>query len=252
MLKKVTFKNSRDLNLMGHLYTAESETIIIMCHGFTGDKFELGRFTPVAESLNKTGYNVLAFDFSGSGESDDDSLTVDKQIDDLKCAIKYSEVQGFKKFGIFAHSLGGLISLRCVMPKIEAMFLWAPVTDTIKYAMAERFTAKEMQELSERGIITHIVEEGFRKIIIIDKQMTIDRANVNQQALLKNVNCPVHIIHGKLDEMIPYTDSQEAIKLLSSQSKLTIVDDADHGFFKQVDLLIENANEWFLKFLPIN
>jgi hypothetical protein len=50
-MEKVIFENSKNQSLVGHLYTSESESIIIMSHGFTGDKSEHGRFDKVAESF---------------------------------------------------------------------------------------------------------------------------------------------------------------------------------------------------------
>jgi len=37
-MKRVIFKNSRELLLAGNLYSAGTESIIIMCHGFASDQ----------------------------------------------------------------------------------------------------------------------------------------------------------------------------------------------------------------------
>jgi pimeloyl-ACP methyl ester carboxylesterase len=248
-MERVIFKNSRNQSLVGHLYTSESESIIIMSHGFTGDKSEHGRFDKVAESFYKSGYNVLIFDFSGCGESDNDTLTVEKQIDDLKSAIKFVKSKDYQKIGLFGHSLGGLISLKCFTPDIITMVLWAPVTDKIKYTWDKRYSKEQLQELDEKNYITKTRDKGVRKIILIDKQMLNDRENVNQKDLLKNIDCPILIIHGKQDASVPYTDSEQAIKLLSKNSKLELVEKADHGFYDYMDVIIDLSNEWFLNHL---
>lgn len=244
-MKRVTFKNSRGLTLVGHLYTSESDSVIIMSHGFTGDKSEWGRFDKVAEALNQLGFNVLTFDFSGSGESDDDSLTVDKQVGDLNSAIKFVKSKGYSRIGLFGHSLGGLISLKCDTPEIITMVLWAPVTNKVQYSWDKKYSKEPLQELSETGFITKIRDKGVRRKIIIDKQMLRDRETVDQKDLLKNIDCPILIIHGKKDQSVPYTDSEEAIKLLSSDSKLELVDEADHGFYEHMEIIIKLSREWF-------
>jgi esterase/lipase len=144
-----------------------------MAHGFTGDKSEWGRFDKTAEVLNKSGYNVLAFDFSGSGESDDDSLTVDKQVDDLNCAINYVLDKGFKRIGLLGLSLGGFVSLKVYSAEksIKTMVLWAPVTDKKENYAEKKFNQEELKELKEKGYITKIMKAGVRRKIIIDKQM---------------------------------------------------------------------------------
>jgi alpha-beta hydrolase superfamily lysophospholipase len=75
-MEYITFNNSRGLNLSGRFYPAGSDGIIIMCHGLTADKSSLGRFDILAESFRLSGFNVLNFDFSGCGESDDDVISV--------------------------------------------------------------------------------------------------------------------------------------------------------------------------------
>ena len=250
-MQKVNFKNSRNLNLVGNLSLADSDSIIVIAHGFTGDKSEWGRFDTTAEALNKAGYNVLAFDFSGSGESDDDSLTVGKQVDDLNCAIKYVLDRGFKKIGLLGLSLGGLVSLKVYSPEknIKTMVLWAPVTNKKENYAEKKFNQEELKELKERGYITKIMEAGVRKKIIIDKQMIYDRESINQKELLSNINCPVLIIHGNQDESVPLEDSKSAIKYLSSESKLEIVEGADHQFTEQLDTIISLTTNWFKQHL---
>ncbi|MBZ9569768.1 alpha/beta hydrolase [Patescibacteria group bacterium] len=219
-----------------------------MAHGFTGDKSEWGRFDKTAEAFNEAGYNVLAFDFSGSGESDDDSLTVGKQVDDLNCAIKFVLDKGFEDIGLLGLSLGGLVSLKTYSPEknIETMVLWAPVTAKKEnYVIKKKFSPEELKELREKGYITKIMEAGVRKKIIIDKQMIYDRETVDQKELLSNIDCPILIIHGNQDESVPLEDSKRAIKYLSPESKLEIIEEADHQFTEQLDTIISLTTNWF-------
>ncbi|GAH59558.1 unnamed protein product, partial [marine sediment metagenome] len=73
--KRVLIPSVNDKNLHGVLYFTLEENnstkppILIMCHGFTGDKYELGHFPETGKALNKEGYDALIFDFSGSGEN---------------------------------------------------------------------------------------------------------------------------------------------------------------------------------------
>ena len=48
-MELVTFTNSNNLTLVGNLYPSVSDAIIIMCHGFTSNKYSEERF----ERLNK-------------------------------------------------------------------------------------------------------------------------------------------------------------------------------------------------------
>ncbi|MBU3941755.1 MAG: alpha/beta hydrolase, partial [Nanoarchaeota archaeon] len=195
------------------------------------------------------GYNILSFDFSGCGESDDDTLTVEKQVDDLNSAIKFVKSKGYQNIGLFGHSLGGLISLKCFTPEIVTMVLWAPVTNKIKYRWDKRYSKEQLQELEDKGYLTLIRDKGVRRKILIDKRMLAYRESIDQKDLLNNVNCPIMIIHGNKDESVPYTDSQDVIKLLSSDSELEIIDGANHGFYNHLDILIDLTKKWFIKHL---
>jgi len=133
-MEKVSFETPREdnqnLELAGNYWEANSNTGVIMAHGFTGDKSEWGYFDRIAEALNVAGYNVLAFDFAGSGESDDEPLRIDRQVQDLSVAKEYLESKGVDKIGLYAHSQGSLVSLRN-SDGVEAMVLTSPVTENL-------------------------------------------------------------------------------------------------------------------------
>ncbi|MBR9705664.1 alpha/beta hydrolase [Candidatus Pacearchaeota archaeon] len=250
-MEKVTFKNSRDLRLVGDFYKADSNLGIVMCHGFTGDRHELGKLDKLAYALNNKGFNVLNFDFSGSGESDDDSLTVSKQIDDLKCAVKYIKGQGIKKIGLYGHSLGGLVCFKYYNKSIETIAASAPVTKKKEDYAKKRFSKEQLEELENTGLITRVREKDkyLRTKIVIDKQMIIDRESVNQKELLSRVKCPVLIVHGAKDIGVPTQDSRSAMQYLSPESKLEILTQDGHDFAKSWPKAIDFVSNWFKKYL---
>lgn len=248
-MENISFRNSRGLSLAGNFYAADSGTAIVMCHGFTGDKSEWGRFDKAAYRFNEAGYNVLNFDFSGSGESDDDSLSVGKQVDDLECAIKYVHGKGVNKIGLLGLSLGALVSAKVYDEQISTVVFWAPVTDKVHYEWDKRYNAEQLQELDEKGCLTITRGKGVRKTYIVDKQMLKDRSEIDQQSLLSRIKCPVLIIHGNKDDRVPLEDSRNAIKYLSNDSRLKIVKGADHHFNEQLDEFIALSVEWFGKHL---
>ena len=58
-MEQITFRNSRDLRLVGNLYSSNSKSIIIMCHGFMSNKYSKGRFEKLAIAFNKCGFDAL-------------------------------------------------------------------------------------------------------------------------------------------------------------------------------------------------
>ncbi|MBD3361577.1 alpha/beta fold hydrolase [Candidatus Woesearchaeota archaeon] len=249
-MEKVNFQNSRGLNLVGDFYPADDDDrIVIMMHGFTGDRHEWGLFDRIAEELQVAGNSVLTFDFSGSGESDDDSLALDKQVEDFYAVVKYVKSRGFENIGLHGHSFGGLVALKGYSEDIAAMVLTAPVTNKVRYTWDKRYSAEQLAELREKGYITTLREEGVRKKFIIDKQMLKDREAVDPEEILPNVKCPVLILHGAEDERVPVDDSKEAINYLPLESELRIIPGANHKFEKYVDTIVGKTVLWFNKYL---
>lgn len=250
-MEKVSFKNSRNLKLVGNLYSSNSKSIIIMCHGFMSDKYSKGRFEKLGLAFNNCGFDALAFDFSGCGESDNDSLTIEKEVDDLKAAISYVKSKEYEKIALYGYSLGSLICLEGYITKIETMVLSGALTGSMKYNWNEFFTEEQMRELEEKGLITEYISGGIREKIIIDKKVLEGFELINQEELLEGVKCPVLIIHGDGDEeeILAYERSKVAINMLSTDSRIEVINGANHSFLDHFDQVIKLSTDWFKEYL---
>ncbi len=230
-MEKVSFENDRGLELVGNYWSSESNAGIVMSHGLTGDKNERGYFDKVAEELNNAGYNVLAFDFAGCGESDNEELRIDKQVNDLSVAIKYLESRGSDRVGLFGYSQGGLVSIRNYTDSIDAMVLTSPVTDsTPNYKQSVKNPQKE---------------------IIIDEEIIKQKDSIDQDELLSGVKCTTLIIHGDQDEIVPLESSRNADRKLKN-SRLEIIEGLDHGYDTHLDEVTEKTVNWFEEYLPVS
>lgn len=245
-MEKVTFKNSRNLTLVGNFYTSSPENIIIMCHGFISDKSSRGRFDRFANAFYQLGYSVLAFDFSGCGGSDDERLTATTRIDDLHAAITFVKSRGFSLISLYGHSLGSRVCLECYTDQIVTMVLTGALTGPMKYDWNKHLTIEETQELKEKGYITRYQKQ---RNVIIDEQMLLDFELVDQKELLTNVKCPVLIMNGDADEEERdlFRLSQQGMKWLPKDSKLELIQGATHSFTDHLSIIEKLATEWFLK-----
>lgn len=245
-MERVTFKNSRNLTLVGNFYPASPQSVIIMCHGFRSDKSSRGRFDRFANTFQRLGYSVLAFDFSGCGESDDDRLTLAKQVDDLRAAISYVKSRGYTRVALYGHSLGARVCLQSYNSDISTMVLTGAGTGPMKYNWEEHFTQEQLEELALKGYLT---EQTEKRTILIDQQMLLDFEQVDQEELLGNVKCPVLIVHGNADEeersLCELT--KQGMKWLLGSSRLEVIDGADHSFMEYLDQVEGLASRWFLE-----
>jgi SAM-dependent methyltransferase/pimeloyl-ACP methyl ester carboxylesterase len=245
----VTFNNSRDLRLSGNLYPASLEDIVILCHGFTSDKYSSGRFERLTKALNLIGLSALTFDFSGCGESDDDTLNMKKEADDLKSAINYVKSQGYKRIALYGHSLGTVICMKVYSEEIIAMVLSGAGTDSMKYNWSEFFSEEQMKELEKKGIMTELRPGEIREKIVIEEQMLREFESVDGKKLLTGIKCPVLIMHGNKgkEENFLLEKSKRGIKYLSPESRLVVIDGENHSFMGDYEKLVSLTCDWFEK-----
>jgi len=248
----ITFKNTRNLTLVGNFHPSVSDAVVILAHGFTSDKTALGRFVQLSEVLNGSGYNVLAFDFAGCGESEPDILAAHKMVDDLQSAIAYVKGRNCRKIALYGHSLGGLICLKCPSPEVLTMVLSGASTDRMYYDWSEYYSSDQLEEMEKKGYLRADDRTGRERLI--GKQMLKDFEEVNQEELLKNVRCPVLLLHGndpKDEEEHQLRErSERGIHLLPAGSSLEIIEGADHTFMDHWEQVMTRAKEWYLSHMP--
>lgn len=235
--QRVLFRNSRGLNLVGQLRSAGSDAVIVMAHGFMSDKSSRGRFDRLARRLNEAGFDSLAFDFGGCGESDDDSLTLAKEIDDLRAAVGFLRQRGYRGLALWGHSLGGRVCLEARIPDLATMVLTGAATGPMQYRWTEHFSPAQLQELAAKGRLAVPLEEGPRRAAIIEPQTLDDFASGDQAATLGRVRCPVLLVHGDGDaeERALLALSRQALGRLPKGSRLEVIEGAEHGFLEPVD-----------------
>lgn len=252
-MEKVNFKNDLDKTLIGNYFDASTDRTIVMAHGFTGDKSSGGKFDRIAESLHGDSYNVLAFDFSGYGESEDEDISLAKAIEDLRSAIKFVESRGGEKIGLFGHSFGSLVCLTANPKNIITMVLTGAHTDSMKYDWPKFFTLAQLEELKNTGKVSDPTKFGPRKSVVYSQKVFQDFESVDQNNLLAQIKCPVLLIHGNhpddVEERQLLAKSQKGISLLPPESKLVVIEGGKHGFGDHVDRVINETRNWFNQYL---
>jgi len=249
--KRVLIPSVNDNKLHGVLYFALEENplnrppILIMCHGFTGDKYEWGRFPETAKALNKEGYDVLIFDFSGSGENKREPINVTKQANDLEGVCNWVKNQGYSKIAVLGLSFGGQTLLKASLSGIITYIFWAPfflLHTTEDHADWFKDIAKGPVE---------IPTSGDYEPIIIDMSFMTEVAKFRVRTALKKLNLPTLIIQGTLDESVPLELTKKAFNLMPQDEnhKLVEVQDATHDFVEEhLEIFIRETVNWLKKY----
>lgn len=246
-MKKVLFKNSNGLKLVGvlHVTNTDSKKAVVIAHGFTSNK-DRERHIKLARTLSENGIITLRFDFGGSGESESRGITIRAQVDDLNSAISYLKDKGYDCIGVLGESLGGITALEAYNKDIKTMVLWAPVT---KAGWTSVMSEQQKEQLKKYGYYIHKKDgKDFR----IPQEYMDERKSLRRENILGRVKIPVLIIHGTSDKTIPIAYSEEAVKLLPKGSKLERIktwEHGDHQMNSDMDTIIPITLDWFVKHL---
>lgn len=234
-MQRVSFKNIKGLNLVGCLYESNSCKAVIIAHGFCSNK-DKERYVKAAEEMNKAGLGVLRFDFSGSGESANDEITIANQVQDLKSAMRYLKDKSYSRIGVVGASAGGLVALKT--GGLESMVLWGPVSKKKDNYADYKFSQEQQAQLQKQGYLIKIKDNKHFRI----PQMYIyERENVDPKDF--KTGCPILIIHGDKDEFVPVEDSRNLINNITN-GELKVIG-AGHNLDEDLDTAIELTIDWF-------
>ena len=115
----------------------EELPLVVLCHGFTGNRQGDGHFVPLAEDLAVHGIATVRLDFAGCGDSTEPyaNYTLANMAADVDSVIGYMQATyGTGKTALVGHSMGGrLASLYPQLGQypVTALALWSPANGTV-------------------------------------------------------------------------------------------------------------------------
>ena len=214
---------------------------VISCHGLLASKDSI-KYIMLAEELNKLGISSLRFDFRGCGESDG-RLTdshISNRSEDLNAVVEHAINElGFSDLGLFGSSMGGYLSFLEASHDTQVKAL---VSLSSPYSMVELFNARGIER--SRYEIDGVVFDG--KFI-----SDVRTHGVLGDEILNNIKCPVLIIHGDIDWLVPANHARRLFAAINTEKKLVIVRGGDHifSFPNHLTQVIKMSLDWFGKYL---
>ncbi len=228
----ITRRIGGDLHAIHYLsqgeYSSEDDKklpFVIMCHGFTGDKYEWGRFPKTTKALNAAGFDALIFDFSGSGENEREFITLTNQARDLEDVYLWAKHQGYSWIAAIGLSFGGLTLLVANLPDIKTLVFWAP-----GFHLKNMFSPRAQDNLKEKQLILPTSGEG--EPIKINNTFVEDIIQYDPSIYLQKLSTPALIVQGTKDRAVRPRNTREAFKLMPQDDhhKLIEIDKASHDF----------------------
>jgi len=215
--------------------------LVIFSHGLGAN---VEHEEEVQKTLAKAGIAVFSFEFAGGSSSAapmSEGLTTEMsvltEVQNLKDAIRIASAMEYadpQKIYLMGSSQGGLVTALTAeeLTNIAGLFLFYPafsLPDDI------RSSFPKLEEVPETF---NLLGTKIGKIYITDIY------DMDAYANLDKLTIPVHIYHGKDDNIVPLTASQKAMKRLKD-ARLTTLDDTGHALTpeQQAQIGFEIADE---------
>ncbi len=198
---KIEMEDGAHLSAL-YLADAHAEFTILHSHGNAED---LGGVRPLLEIFRKQGFSVFAYDYRGYGTSEG-TPSEKNAYRDVEAAYKYLvetlEVPP-KRIIAYGQSLGGALAIHLACrEQIAGLIL-------------------ESSFVTAFRVITRVPLAPFDKFRNIDK--------------IKHVQCPVLVIHGKDDQIVPLWHGQRLFDQANEPKLHLWVTDAGHNDVIWVD-----------------
>ncbi len=233
-METVSFLDSKGNKLEGILSVPEhAKSVVVLSHGFTSSK-NTKLFVELENELNKLGIGTLRYNYWGHGELYCKGLkykvlkdvTLSNSVDSLRAAIKSVLRKGDYNIGLVGSSFGGLVSIIVASEnsKIKALALKSPVTEPIKF-WRDRLGDERIKKWKHDGVIYYNERsEEFE----LNYGFWEDLSNFNTFKMVENIKCPVFVVHGDNDTVVPIKQSQDFAKIVGT--KVKIVKEANHAY----------------------
>lgn len=224
--EKLLFNNSRGDCLSGVLHLPSQPRVagsVILCHGMESDK-NSEKLIFLSRALADRGILTLRFDFAYVGESSGkfEDITYTGEVEDLTAAYALLQNRQPGKTAILGSSMGGTVALLFAAqePEVAALVTIAAPVHPEKFPR-RLLTPAQFQEWRERGFTIY---NGQR----LNVSLLQDLETINVPEAAQNIRCPVLILHGEADEVVPVEEAYELHANLNDSKCLSILPGTDH------------------------
>lgn len=233
-MEEVIFLDSKGNKILGTIsIPKQARSIVILSHGFSASK-ESKLYVELQNELNRAGIGTLRYDYYGHGRlyckgtkyTVTGDVTLSKCVDSLKAAIAFVRGKGNYDIGLVGSSFGGLISLIVASqdPNTKALALKSSVTEPIKF-WKQRLGDERIEKWKQEGIMRYNeCGESFE----LEYSFWEDLFFHNTHELAEKITCPVLIVHGDIDSVVPIIQSYNLAKIVNT--KVRVVKGANHNY----------------------
>ncbi len=196
---------------------------VVLCHGMESNK-NSEKLVDLGTALAERGILALRFDFAYVGESSGkfEDLTYSGEVDDLKAAYALVQSRRPGKTAILGSSMGGTVALMFAAqePQVAALVTIAAPLHPENFPK-RILTPAQIQKWRELGFTTY---HGQR----LNASLLDDLEQLDVVESARRIGCPVLILHGDADDVVPVAEAYELAACLTATKRLEIFKDTDH------------------------
>ena len=211
------------------------ESVVILVHGITSSRDELGLFSGLATHLANKGVPSFRFEYRCHGKSNEpmEAMTLSGIVNDIEAAAALGLAQAdASRVHVVGMSFGGGLAAfwaATTTMAVSSVVMLAPVIDyeedilgqhgaivdgTLTNEAAEQLNAKRYLEM-----------DGIRYGPALLNELRF----ISGVEGLRHLKCDSLILHGDADSMVPYAASERFVTL-SERCQLVNISGTDHGF----------------------
>lgn len=228
---------SAGCKLLGALYRAGGagpHPTALLLHGIPG----LEKNTDIAYALRDAGWNVLIFHYRGCWGSEGD-YTLAGVPDDVRAAVDTITSGALpvdsSRIAFVGHDLGGWAAVVAASrdPRIRAVVTMGGI------ANLRTMSPKDEYAIDLARFLRNITGKG------IQSQWRALGATYNPVDVLDLLqSCPLLIVHGTADEIVPVSQARELESRAADAAELVLIESADHTFSGHRRQLVEMVVAW--------
>lgn len=254
-MSEIRIPTPRGVSLAG-TYIAPVDSVdaaVLFSHSFLADRHSAEHFDRLGRLYRASGYATLEFDYSGHGESGDEIITLDAEIEDLRAVSGWLADQGYGRQVIHAHSFGATVALAAKPVAALTYILSSPSIGPMSVDWTAIFSDVQLSDLEQYGVTTIPDDSAsIRNQFTISKQTLMDLSMGDAEKLLSGLDKPTLIIHDAADvEFGLLAATQEAFHLLPDGSRVEVAGRAQFGAGIRVEDLDAPSLEWAHRWVPV-
>lgn len=220
----ITSNDELKLKLAGYVYEQESKVSewVMVAHGYTSSAEGMTRYI---RHFYEQGYNVLAVDLRGHGNSEGDYIGMGwhDRLDMVEWIDEVIQRDAQAEIALFGISMGGATVMMTAgeeLPENVKVIVedcgYASVSDVFIYQLDDLFGLPEFPVIQAANTVTKI-RAGY------------DLYEASAVEQLKKSELPILFIHGDKDTFVPFEMLDDVYNAAAGEKEQLIIEGAGHG-----------------------